>query len=56
MRKLLVTMFVALLMVGCGDEKKGAFVYPNLKYQIKGDEVIITGLFYKKYCFNISSL
>ena len=31
-------------------------VSPNLKYQIKGDEVIITGLFYKKYCFNISSL
>ena len=31
-------------------------VNPNLKYEIKGAEVIITGLFYKKYCFNISSL
>ena len=29
---------------------------PNLKYQIKGDEVIITGSFDKKYCFIISSL
>ena len=43
MKKLLTATFVALLMVGCGDEKKGAFVYPNLKYKITSDSVTITG-------------
>ena len=63
----LIIVSLPLLLGGCGEKvtvepvalpnpTEGAPVKPNLKYEIKGDAVTITGLFYKKYGFNISSL